>query len=267
MLVELSQAKGSVGAGSRRTWLYAVGQLAVWIELLIFRRWLGGEFLLFRSIGLIPVGPKAMPVKALDWFAFLHVHPILGFTFLNGFDMVNFVLAGVVFLVLYAVLKRTDQVFMILAVAFMLVAIVVYIKSNPALPMLRLSGRYAAATTDAQRAALVSAGEALLASKNVGSTGQNVAFVFFHVAGLILSLVMLRSAIFSKRTAWLGILFNGFGLGFPIAMALAPGSVIIPGTAWIIAVIFWVFWYIGIARTLRRLGRSAPEAVKKARVS
>jgi hypothetical protein len=253
---ELNRAHAVETSGSPAKWVYTVGQLAVWIELLIFRRWLGREFLLFRSIGLIPLGPKAMPVKASDWFTFLQVHPILGFAFLNGFDMVNFVLAGVVFLALYAVLKRTDQTLMILAVVFILVAIVVYIASNPALPMLRLSGHYAAATTDAQRAALVSAGEALLAAKNVGSTGQNVAFVFFHVAGLIVSLVMLRSAIFTKTTAYLGMLFNGFGLGFPIAMALAPGSVIIPGTAWIIAVIFWVFWYIGITLTLRRLGRS-----------
>jgi hypothetical protein len=241
--------------GSR--WPYVVGQIAVWAELLIFRRWLGGEFLLFRSIGLIPIGPKTAPVKVLDWFTFLQTHPILGFTFLNGFDMVNFVLAGVVVLVLYGVLRRTDRTFMMLAVAFMLAAIVVYIASNPALPMLALSGKYAAATTDAQRATLVSSGEAVLTARNVGSIGQNVAFVFFHVAGLIVSLVMLRSGIFSKRCAILGMLFNGFGLGFPLAMALAPGSVFLPGAAWIIGVIFWVFWYIAIALTLRRLGRQA----------
>jgi len=253
---ELNSAHAVETASSPAKWVYTVGQLAVWIELLIFRRWLGGEFLLFRSIGLIPVGPKAMPIKALDWFTFLQQHPLLGFTFLNGFDMVNFVLAGVVLLVLYAILKRIDHAFMVLALAFMLVAIVVYIASNPAVPMLGLSGQYAAATNDAQRAELVSAGEALLTDKNVGSMGQNVAFVFFHVAGLIVSLVMLRSLIFSKRTAWLGILFNAFGLGFPIALALAPGSVILPGAAWIIGVIFWVFWYIGIARTFHRLARS-----------
>lgn len=254
---ELNRAPASQALSSPGKWVYTVGQLAVWIELLVFRRWLGGEFLLFRSIGIIPIGPKAMPVKTLDWFAFLQVHPIFGFTFLNGFDMVNFILAGVVFLVLFAVLSRTDLGFMILGVAFMLVAIVVYIASNPAFPMLALSGQYAAATTDAQRAALVSAGEAVLAAKSVGSTGQNVAFVSFHVAGLIVSLVMLRSGIFSKTTAYLGMLFNGFGLGFPVAMALAPGSVFIPGAAWVIGVVFWVFWYIGIARTFRQLGSGA----------
>jgi hypothetical protein len=257
---ELNRAP-SHAVGSPGKWVYTVGQLAVWIELLIFRRWLGGEFLLFRSIGLIPVGPKTAPVKAVDWFAFLQVHPLFGFTFLNGLDMVNFLLAGIVVLVLYAVLKRTDHNFMALAVAFMLAAIAVYIASNPALPMLALSDQYAAAATDAQRAAVVSTGEAVLASKNVFSVGENVAFVFFHVAGLIVSLVMLRSGIFSRRCAYLGMLFNGFGLGFPLAVVLAPGNIFLPGAAWVIGVIFWVFWYTGIALTLRRLGRALPEAV------
>jgi len=250
----LNRVNHSPVAGSPR-WLYTVGQGAVWLELLIFRRWLGGEFLLFRSIGLIPVGPKAAPVKAIDWFTFLQTHPILGFTFLNGFDMVNFLLAGIVVLVLYGVLQRTDRAFMALAVALMLAAIVVYIASNPALPMLTLSSHYAAAATDAHRAALVSTGEAVLAGKNVFSVGQNVAFVFFHVAGLIVSLVMLRSGISSKRCAYLGMLFNGFGLGFPLAVVLAPGNIFLPGAAWVIGVIFWVFWYIGIAFTLRRSSR------------
>lgn len=253
----MSAAQFDRAPASLPKWLYAVGQAAAWIELLIFRRWLGGEYLLFRSIGIIPWGPKAMPVKAIDWFLFLDAHHILGFTLLNGFDMVNFVLAGVVFLVLYTVLRRTDRTFMILAIALMFVSIVVYIASNPALPMLALSGRYAAAATDAQRVTLISAGEATLAAKNVNSIGQNVAFVLFHAAGLIVSLVMLRSGIFSKTTAYLGILFNGFGLGFPIGMALRPGNVVIPTVAWITAVIFWVFWYIGIALTFRRLGRTA----------
>ena len=257
MPVELTRVTTPEAKGSRGKWLYTVGQLAVWIELLIFRRWLGGEFLLFRSIGLIPVGPKAMPVKALDWFAFLRVHPIFGFTFLNGFDMANFVLAGVVFLVLYEVLGGRARAFMILAVVLMLAANVVYLASNPAFPMLTLSSHYAAAATDAQRATLLSVGEAVLASKNVFSTGQNVAFVFFHVSGLIVSLVMLRSGIFSSRTSYLGILFNGFGLGFPLAVVLAPGNIFLPGAAWVTGVIFWVFWYIGIALTLRRLGRAA----------
>lgn len=247
-------------AASRSTWPYTVGQAAVWAALLIFRRWLSSEFMLLRMTGVIHSGPEAIPTTALDWFALLQTHPLLGFTLLNGFDMVNFALAGVVFLVLCAVLRHADCSFMILAVSLMFVSIVVYIASNPAVPMFSLSRQYAAAATDRQRPALLSEGQAVLAAKSPSALGQNVAFVFFHVAGLIVSLVMLRSGVFSKTAAYLGMLFNGFGLGFPLGMALKPGSVAIPMVAWIIAAVFWVFWYIAIARTLRRLGRSASEA-------
>jgi hypothetical protein len=50
-----------------------------------------------------------------------------------------------------------------LAATFGFVGIAVYFASNQAFSMLSLSDQYAAATTDAQRSMLLSAGEALLA--------------------------------------------------------------------------------------------------------
>ncbi len=38
--------------------------------------------------------------------------------------------------------------------------------------------------------------------------------VFFMLAGLINGLLMLRTAIFGKATAWLGIVNSAIGLGF-----------------------------------------------------
>jgi hypothetical protein len=112
-----------------------------------------------------------------------------------------------------------------------------------------------AATVQAIAVVIVAAGEQVIASKNPVAIGQNLACALFNAGGLILFMVMLRSGIFSTRTAWLGILFNTFALGFPLEVGLAPGNQIIPGAAWEVAVIFWVFWYIGIARAFARLAR------------
>ena len=198
-----------------------------------------------------------MPNSAIGWFTLLHAHPVLGFTLLNGVDMMTFVLAGVVYFAVCTALKRTDREFMILALALSFAGIAVYIASNPAIPMLTLSSQYAASTTDAQRSMILAAGEQVMASKNPFAIGQNLAFALFNAGGLILSTAMLRSGIFSTRTAWLGILFNTLALGFPLGVALAPGNQIVPGVAWVIAVIFWVFWYIGIARVFARLARAS----------
>jgi len=233
--------------------LYRSGHVAVWVMLLIFRRWLSSEFMLLRTIGLVRE-PKSIPNSPLDWFSLLRVHPLIGLTLLNAFDMVTFLLTGFIFLSLYAALRQTDRRFTAIALALSFSGIAVYIASNPAFSMLALSHQYAVATSDAQRSMLLSTAQSLLAVKNPLALGQNVAFVFVNVAGLIVSTVMLRRSVFSRRTAYMGLLHNAIALGFPLGVALAPGIPAISGAAWIVSVFFWVFWYIGIARTLRRLG-------------
>lgn len=241
--------------------LYRIGRVATLVALLVFRRWLAAEFMGLRAIGVIHFGPKALPDAAIDWFTLLHLHPLLGFTLLNGFDMMTFVLAGVVYLALYAALRRTNRISMMLGLALSFAGIAVYLAFSPAIPMLRLSGQYAASTTDAQRTVIAAAGQALLATHSPAALGQNLAFVLFNVAGLVISTVMLRSGIFGRLTACFGILFNAFALGYPLGIALAPGNILFPEAAWIVAVVFWVFWYIGIAGTLGKLAHGGPEGL------
>ena len=68
----------------------------------------------------------------------------------------------------------------------------------------------------------------------------------------IISLVMLRSHVFGKATAYVGILANGFGLGYFITLAFAPALyALFP----IISAPFRVLWYVLIAIRLFQLGR------------
>jgi hypothetical protein len=70
--------------------------------------------------------------------------------------------------------------------------------------MLSLSTQYAAATTEAQKSMLLGAGQALLAIYN--GTAFNVYYILSAITLIIFSLVMLQSKIFSKLTAYLGLL-------------------------------------------------------------
>ena len=211
-------AEDTEKAGSGEAWIYRIGCVAAVLTVAVFRRWLSSEFMLLRTIGIIRFGPIAMPNSAIGWFTLLHAHPVLGITLLNGFDIMTFVLAGVVYLALYTALRRIDRGFTILALALSFVGIALYIDSNPAFPMLRLSSQYASATTDAQRSMILAAGEQEMASKNPFAIGQNLAFVLFNAGGLILCTSMLRSGIFNPRTAWLGILFNTFRSDFHLEL-------------------------------------------------
>ena len=143
--------------------LYKVGGVAAWIAVLLFRRWLAAEFLLFRGIGIIRFGPRTMPSSVIDWFTLFHTNRLVGLTFFNVFDMVNYLLVGLIFLALYAALRQVNRSYMTLATALALLGIAVYLASNQAFSMLTLSHQYAVATTDAQRSMLLAAGQALLA--------------------------------------------------------------------------------------------------------
>lgn len=78
--------------------------------MLIFRRWLGEEFLFLRAIGTIRCGPRTIPSSVIDWFTLLHTNPLVVLTLLNVFDIVNYLLVGLIFLSFYAALRRAALV-------------------------------------------------------------------------------------------------------------------------------------------------------------
>jgi hypothetical protein len=257
---ELKPVRGPDSADPRWNSLYKISGAAAWIAVLIFRRWLGEEFLLLRAIGIIRFGPRAIPSSVIDWFTLLQTNRLVGLTLLNVFDTVNYVLVGLIFLGLYAALRRANRSYMMLAAALGFVGIAVYLASNQAFSMLSLSDRYAAAATDAQRSVLLAAGQLLLAIHDPNTLGPGaMGFFLVTVAGLIISIVMLRSNVFGKTTAYTGILANAFGLGYPVGLAIAPKTIVIPivATSLSLSACFLVIWYVGIARRLLKLGRRA----------
>jgi hypothetical protein len=230
--------------------LFKVGSMAALIAGLVIRRNLGAEFMLLRSVGIINVGPTTPPVAVVDWFGLLQNNRLVGLTLLGLFDVVNYALVGLMFLALCVALRRASRSYMVVAASLSFVGIAVYLASNQALTMLSLSDQYAAATTEAQRSLLLAAGQATLAiHQNAGyeGTGLYLSFFLVTVAGLIISVVMLRSDTFGKVTAYMGILANGFGLGYYLALAFAPALVALPLS---VSALFLLAWYVLIGRQL-----------------
>jgi hypothetical protein len=76
--------------------------------------------------------------------------------------------------------------------------------------MLWLSQQYAAASSEADRAALVAAGQTLLTTYN--GTAFSVGYFLSGLAMLLVSAVMLRRAVFSRLTGLAGVLAGVTGL-------------------------------------------------------
>ena len=229
--------------------LYRIGAYSALVAVIFFRRYLSAELMVSNGFGIFDV-PQTAPVTAIGWFTLLRVNKFVGLALLDIFDLVNYALVGLIFLALYAALRKSEESAMGMATLFSIVGVTVYFASNQALSFLYLSEQYAAATSETQRFIYLSAGEALLA--NTQGTGIHISLFLVLLAGLITSIIMLRGDIFSKATAVTGIFANCFGLGYFIVLIFAPAISWLPPT---LSAPLRLIWYILIARKFFQLGK------------
>jgi hypothetical protein len=220
-------------------WLYKLGGAAALIMVVMI------------PIQIVVFIASPPPSTVADYFTLFQSNRLLGLLDLDLLLIVDNVLAIALYLALYIALRRASESFMAIATVLGLISIVLYIASREAtFTMLSLSNQYAAATTDAQRAMFLAAGQAMLAIYN--GAAFHVSYVLGAAALLIISVVMLRSDVFSKATAYLGIVANvlAFGLYVPsIGIFIS-----------IFSVVFLWIWNILLARRLFQLGRNISEA-------
>lgn len=225
-------------ANSRWNWLYKVAGVAALISLVIIP----------IQVIIFIVSPP--PSTAIGWFSLFQNNKLQGLLTFELLIVVSNALAIPMYLAFYVALRRGNESFMAIATVIGLVGIVAFFVARPAFEMLYLSDQYAAATTDTQRSMFLAAGEVMIATFK--GTASHLGYVFAALAPLIISVVMLRSNIFSKATAYMGILAN------VIALCLyVPKIGIIFG---IISVCpFLMIWEILIARRFFQLGRGISE--------
>jgi hypothetical protein len=137
-----------------------------------------------------------------------------------------------------------------LATALGLVGIAIYFSSGVVFEMLFLSQQYAAATTEIQKAALLSAGQMLLATYQ--GTAFNVSYVLVALALLIESFVMLKSELFTKKTAYIGIAMG-------VLMLVPPTVGTIGLVLSFLSLIPMVVWFVIVGRRLIKLSKSTGE--------
>ncbi len=229
---------------NRSTWrsLYKNGAIAALLAALLFRRNIGAEVSLF-------IGMEATPTTVADWYAFLQANPFVGLSFLAFFDLFNYILVGVIFLALAAALWPVNKSAAALALACGLPGIVINLASNISLTMFSFSQRFAAATSAAQKADLLAAGQAVLVGRDplsaIPGTGTLVSLLLVALAGLLFSLVLLPS---HRKTAILGLLASGCDLAYCLLFPLTPIAPVYLLLA--AAGLFWMLWHLLVARIL-----------------
>ena len=225
----------TVNADPRLKPLYRIGGAAALFAVAIY------------LIHLIVFFVWGHPESALGWFNLFENNKLGGLLAFELLLVLSSALGIATTLALYAALRRVNESLMAIALVLGLAEAVAFIVARPALDMLYLSNQYAAATTDAQRAALLAAGEAMLATFN--GTAFHVGINLFSIYFLIVPLVMLKSNIFSKLTACIGIVaaILNWGLYVPGGIGLF---------LFTLSVLPLAMWNVLVARRLFQLGRA-----------
>jgi hypothetical protein len=200
------------------------------------------------------------PTTIEGWYALIQRSKLLALWYLNALDILSFALLGIMFLALYLALRRVRPSWMLIAIYVALLGVVVFIVPRALhLSLLPLSDLHAAANTEAQKTIYLAAGEAL--SQVSTATPQTLGFLFTAVAGLIISIVILRSQSFVKSVArsravgYVGI------AGFVAALANFGTRLLAPSIAGILMPInglLWFAWWILVSVNLFRLARRTP---------
>jgi hypothetical protein len=189
-------------------------------------------------------------VTIIDWFTLFQNHGFLGLRNLGLVNVIAAALLAPTFLAIYSALRREHEAFGALGTIVFFVGLGVYIANNRGFAMLSLSGQYASATTEAQRSLLAAAGQAMLAE---GQTRAGIPLIEF--AGLVISLVMLKGKVFSKATAFAGILGNVLMMVLEIILTILRRLPVAGFAIACLAGLAIMVWYLLVGRRLLQLGR------------
>lgn len=198
-----------------------------WASLL----WLGGlSAALLATLTVLHTGVffvTGLPATVEEWFTLFQRSAVLGLLAFELLMVLFAVLSIPVALALFVVLRRVAPSLMTLFVALSLVSSLAFVVGRPAFEMLALATGHASAATEAQRAAYLGAGEAMLAVFH--GTAFWVSYVLGSLSGLLLAAAMLRTTLFRRGTAYLRIASSAldFGLFIPtVGLFISLGSVI-----------------------------------------
>jgi hypothetical protein len=191
-----------------------------------------------------------LPQTAVERFAQFQQNAWLGLYNLDLLNTVNQLISIPVYFALYAVLRRTNKPYALLAFIIFLLGTTIFVSNNTAFPMLELSRKYALAD-GSQKTLLAAAGEAMLVRGEHGGLGVFFSFLLPTLSALLFSLIMLQGKVFSKANAYVGIVGNALMLVYVVLVTFAPTvknmamAFAMPGglllLAWMVMITFRLF--------------------------
>ena len=207
------------------------------------------------AIQFIP-GAGTIPDTSAAWFALYQNNPFLG---LRNMGLLNILLnlTGIfTYFALLAAHRRTQQYpFAALALIISYIGVAVFLATNRAFAMWDLSQQYQLASTAALQAQLEAAAQSMLAVGGSHSPGTYPAFFLQELAGILISLVMIRSEVFGKAAGICGAVGFSALLVFETITSFGGGLTTITMIISMVGGILSMVWYVLIVQVFATMSR------------
>jgi hypothetical protein len=183
--------------------LYMFGGIAVFVNLVFMLTSVIGYILWPYAAGVTPTQDIYTLVQTNIWAAFIALD--------LGVSITNLV-SIFIYLALYIALRQVDEAYALIALALGLVAVTAMIAARPILEIFTLSSLHTSAGTDVEKSLYLVAGESLLV--HFHGAAWHISMFLGALASLINALLMLRSQLFGRTLAYIGIVTFTIGALF-----------------------------------------------------
>ena len=179
--------------------------------------WIGGTvcfiFTAYSLITLLIMTILGGPPETIEQcFAMLQEKRLQGLLRLDILTVFIVPLYYLLFFSLFIALKKTDYGLVTIATILIFAGVTLFLSMPSVFSYLNLSDKFASATSDFQKNQLLAAGESILASDTWHGTGAIIGGILLQTGALLISIVMLKTTIFSRFTALTGIVLYGLDL-------------------------------------------------------
>ena len=199
---------------------------------------------------LIAIGGQ--PESAQEGFQMLRENRLIGLLRLDLVTILILPLYYLLYVSFYRALRKFHPGFMLLALILGCAGVTLVLATPSAFAWLVLSDKYAAAASEADKALLLAAGEAVLASDLWHGSGAILGGLLGQTAMFLTALLMSRSNVFSRATAWVGVVTHGLDLLHILIAFFLPaagaGLMFVAGPLYLV-------WFPLLARDFFRLRR------------
>lgn len=191
------------------------------------------------------------PPTVAEAFRVLQQNKVVGLLRLDLPTVLVLPLYYLLFFGFFAALKNTNRGHAAIATVLVFLGVTLVLAMPTALPLMALSDKYAAATSEAMKDHFLAAGEAVLATDIWHGTGAFMGGILVQTGAVWISVVMLRG-VFSKLTAYVGILTHGLDF---VHILFTPFLPKVAAFFMIVAGLGYPVWLFLVGRRLLQLGK------------